>query len=436
MVSFLLPKNRAALISRFATSGMSQHADMLPGTPPLTGEAAWDAWRQAAPETERRMVYLHVPFCRSRCSFCGFYSHATTEESIGEYTELLLRELGRTDEHAAFARDKIDVVYFGGGTPTDLSADGLRRLIGFIRDRFAIADDVEFTVEGRLFGFDDEKVEACASAGATRFSFGVQTFATALRRSLGRRLTREEVIERLVRIKAICGERVALIADLIYGLPGQTQADWMEDVRTVHEEVPLDGVDLYRLKLLPGIPLTARLEKERPWAEEELLLRYTEACRFLSEKGWNRLSITHWGRERLERNRYNHWAKTGVDILPYGCGAGGALGDWTFMQTSDIGTYRTQVEAGRKPLAMAMRKPPSHRLKARIVDQMERGFLEPGSFGGIDFTPLLENWTAAGAWAPDGAGMYRLTPLGEFYQTRLTALLSGFCLSRIPGGAP
>ena len=382
------------------------------------------------------MLYLHVPFCRSRCSFCGFYAHATTDESVEAYTELLLRELGQPDAREWLTKDPIDVVYFGGGTPTDLSANGLRRVISFIRKQFNISMDVEFTVEGRLFGFDDEKVTACMDAGATRFSFGVQAFDTELRRSLGRRLAREELIERITRIKQICGDRVAVIADLIYGLPGQTQVDWLEEVRTVHEDAPLDGVDLYRLKMLPGIPLHARMQKEKAWTEDELLARHAEACAFLGGKGWNRLSITHWGRNKLERNRYNHWAKTGADILPYGCGAGGGVGDWAFMQTADLDVYRNQVEAGNKPLGMAMKRPPMSRMRIPIVDQMERGFWDPKTFGEVDFTPLLENWTAAGVWRADDAGIYRLTPLGEFYQTRLSAMLTGFFFSLSFAGMP
>ena len=403
---------------------------------PLSGDAIQDAWRQAAPapDSSRRMIYLHIPFCRSRCAFCGFFSHTTSDDSVAEYTELLLREMTAHEKHPALAGAPIDVVYFGGGTPTDVSAADLRRLIRFIYEHFNVAPDVEFTIEGRLFGFDDEKVAACVDSGATRFSFGVQAFDTALRRSLGRRMSREEVIARLVRIKEICGSRAAVIADLIYGLPGQTQADWMNEARTVHEETPLDGVDLYRLKLLPGIPLMERMKKEPQWSEDELLQRHADACEYLDARGWDRLSITHWGRGGMERNRYNHWTKTGADLAPFGCGAGGSFGDWSFMQTSNLDEYRAHVEAGRKPLGMAMKKPPKHQLRSRIVDQMERGFFDPASLDDVNFAPLVANWTAAGVWAADSDGVCRLTPTGEFYQVRLTALLTGFYFAQSFGG--
>jgi len=434
MTPFFLPTDRAELVSLLSRSPASPHGGMASGAPPLCGDAAREAWRNTAPETARRMLYIHVPFCMSRCSFCGFYSNRTTETDLADYTDLLIRELKHSVEADAFAKDKIDVVYFGGGTPTDLSAADLRRLIRFLYDELNMAADVEFTIEGRLFGFDDEKVNACVEAGATRFSFGVQAFETQLRRHLGRKLSREELIERLIRIKEISGDRAAVIIDLIYGLPGQTQDDWLENVRTAVEEAPLDGADLYLLKMLPGTPLAKQFPEAAPWSEEEMLNRYTEGCRFMKNRNWQRLSISHWGKSPLERNRYNHWTKTGTDLLPFGCGAGGSLGGWSFMQLQQLDEYKTQVAAGLKPVGLAMKKTPHHRLKSQIADQMERGFFDPPSFSGIEFSLLIENWTAAGVWAKDEKGICRLTTLGEFYQPRLSALLAGFCsMSAVPG---
>ena len=424
---FFLPADQDALFERLKSTGQPPHGDRMGGLPPLAGEDAGTAWRNAVPETERRMLYVHIPFCLSRCYFCGFYANRTDKAELAGYTELLLKELYRSAAEDSCAQGPIDVVYFGGGTPTDLSAADLRRLIRCIYDCFQLADDVEFTVEGRLFGFDDEKVAACVDAGATRFSFGVQAFETELRRRMGRRLSREEVIDRLTCIKELCGARAAVIIDLIYGLPGQTQDDWMENVRTAAEDLPLDGADFYLLKMLPDTPLSKQFSNVAPWSDPELLNRYVHACRFLKNKRWTRLSISHWGRTPLERNRYNHWTKSGTDLLPYGCGAGGSIGDWSFMQVRDLDQYRAAVDAGRKPLGMAIKKPAHRHFQSRISDQMERGFLDPVTFSGIDLAALIENWIAAGIWMRNDEGICRLTSLGEFYQPRLAGMLTGFC---------
>lgn len=434
MAPFLLPPDRAELL-RTLSAKSAPHGDMmaLPTRSAAPAETQ-RIWSETAPtEGEPLILYVHVPFCVSRCAFCGFYSHRTDEAALEDYTRRLLVELGREADRGTFTQKPVDVVYFGGGTPTALSADQLRRVIGFIYERFNVAPDVEFTVEGRLYAFDDGRVRACLESGVTRFSFGVQSFETELRRSLGRRNSREEILGRLADIKALCGDRIALVADLIYGLPGQTQEDWMErNVRTAHESA-LDGVDLYSLKVFPGLPLAQRLEREGNWGEEERAARHAAACDWLAAQGWRQLSCTHWGRNALERNRYNHWAKTGADIVPFGCGAGGFIGDWSFMQTGDLEAWRKAVDAGEKPIATAMRKPANHRARARFTDQMERGFLNPADFPDTDFSPLLENWEKAGVWSRTPEGAWRLTRLGEYCQTKLSSLLAGFAFASQPG---
>lgn len=435
MDAFLLPTDRAELLRRLSAK-VAPHGGDVPMGPARPGEGPdpREAWGRAAPtEGQPLILYVHVPFCVSRCAFCGFYAHRTDEAALEAYAGRLLKEIAREAERGVFTKKPVDVVYFGGGTPTALSADQLRRVIGAIYERFNVAPDVEFTVEGRIYAFDDARVRACLESGATRFSFGIQSFQTELRRSLGRRNSREELLARLEAIKGICGDKVALVADLIYGLPGQTQEQWMEEnVKAVHASA-LDGVDLYSLKVFPGLPLAKRMEKEG-WDEAERAARHAAACDWLAGQGWRQLSCTHWGRNALERNRYNHWAKTGADIVPFGCGAGGFVGDVAFMQTGDLEAWGRAVDAGEKPLGTALRKPAGHRLRAKLTDQMERGLFRPDDFPGAGLSPLLENWERAGVWALRPDGGYRLTRLGEYYQTRLTALLAGALFSGGMGG--
>ena len=428
MNPFLLPGTREEVIAALSSAATPPHGDMggSSGTP--DAQTVWAEARQTP--GVRQMLYVHVPFCISRCSFCGFYRQAATEEALESYTDLLIREMEREVSRGVFTAP-IEVVYFGGGTPTALSARSLGRLIRFIYAHFNLTPDVEFTVEGRLYAFDDERVRACCEAGANRFSFGIQSFQTDLRRSLGRRQSREELLERLFRVREIAGGKTALVADLIYGLPGQTQEEWMEEnIRTVAEASPLDGVDLYSLKLFPGLPLARRMEREGSgWSEEERIRRHAGASDWLAAHGWEQLSCTHWRRNGNERNRYNHWTKTGAEILPFGGGAGGFLGSWGFMQTADTEAYREAVEAGRKPLAQVMTRPPFLALKGRLADQLERSFLNPADFPETDFGALGENWTAAGLWTRGTDGVFRLTRMGEYFQPKLCSRLCGFILS-------
>jgi oxygen-independent coproporphyrinogen-3 oxidase len=385
-------------------------------------ETARALWNNIEMVTDRRTIYLHIPFCVKRCKFCGFYKNYSTVDELSQYTDYLLRELEMVADKP-IASGTFNTVYFGGGTPTDLSATDLERLIRAIYEKFTLADDVEFTVEGRLFGFDDYKVRACLDAGATRFSFGVQTFHTERRRALGRIQSRKKLLERLERIKYIGGDRACTVIDLIYGLPGQSMEEWLDDVRTAHEETIIDGVDLYLLKMLPGAPLTATFG-EVPWSDEELMERQARAGEYLLAQNWRRLSITHWSRGLLERNCYNHQTKTGGEMLPLGCGAGGSVGGYSFMQMMPLDKYKAQIDAGHKPIGM-VRKVQPYLLKNKVTDQMERGFFNPANFT-ICCERLADNWRDAGVWTRVEKGVLRLTKIGQFYQPRLNNMLAAY----------
>jgi len=454
MNPFLLPSDRDELLKRLSARG-APHGGMMPGTmkPPAAPPDPQAVWQSLRPTNNQTLViYVHIPFCISRCSFCGFYRNRTDDAAIEEYVKRLLVEIDRVADEGAFTKKPVEVVYFGGGTPTALTADQLRRTVGRLHERFNIATDCEFTVEGRLFAFDDDRVRACLESGVNRFSFGVQSFETELRRSLGRRLSREDTLERLARIKEICGDRIALVADLIYGLPGQTQEDWMErNVKTVHLESALDGVDLYSLKVFPGSPIAKRVQEEGNWSEEDRLARHAEASDYLAAQGWKQLSTTHWGRNALERNLYNTYAKIGVDMVPFGCGAGGFIGDWSIMQEGDLAKYMAAVDAGLKPIEMVMQSPPVRRDSIRLTRMTDLGYFDPAEIPETDFSPIIDNWTQAGVWTPMvGASVplacgragraslpvYRLTRLGEFYQAKLNSLLTGFHMASHMGGRP
>lgn len=433
---FLFPEDAAGVVAKLEekksfshTANFRRPANAAPPPDPL---AAWAQAAGAPKRTERRALYLHVPFCLRRCAFCSFYSNATRTSDLDRYAAALISEM-----RAALAgtprlgEEPISVVYFGGGTPTDLSAKNLAALIAFIHKNFNVAPDCEFTVEGRTSGFDEEKIRACIDNGATRFSFGVQTFDTQLRRRLGRLMSEEELIERLSLVKKIGGDRVALMLDFIYGLPGQTPELWDKDLDIITRRVPVDGADLYQLKLLPGTSLT-RAGKDLSYEERYAL--FETARERLAALGWRRLSMTHWGRTPLERNWYNHGAKTGMEVVPFGSRAGGFLGGYSFMQIMDLEKYYAAVADGKKGLMVAVPDNPGIRFKNIVTHQLELGTLVPDEIFPAALAAgtrdVWENWTRAGLLFPaDENGKFTLTPLGEYWHTTLISLVMGILMT-------
>jgi len=406
------------------TENFRRHGNALPPPDP---QEIWATAASAPKRSSRRALYLHIPFCLHRCAFCSFYSNATKTSDLDAYTRSIVAEMTNAiAKSPRLAEEKIDVVYFGGGTPTDLSAKNLATLVSFIFKNFNVSTDCEFTVEGRTSGFDEEKIRACVDNGVNRFSFGVQTFDTTLRRRLGRLMSKEDLIERLTLVKKIGGEKTALMLDFIYGLPDQTPELWDEDLDIITRRVPVDGADLYQLKLLPGTSLT-RAGKDLTYAERFSL--FMTARERLTKLGWRRISMTHWGRTSIERNLYNHGTKTGMEVLPFGSRAGGFLGGYSFMQIMDLQKYTDAVAAGKKGVMVAVPDNPGVRFKNIVTHQLELGFLEPAEitpeFRSIDARSVWENWTAAGLLVPDGDRRFTLSPLGEYWHTTLISFVLG-----------
>lgn len=244
----------------------------------------------------RTAAYVHVPYCESRCLYCGFFGGKYTVEAGAAYVAALTGEIERAGAFDSVTSAPINALYLGGGTPTALRAEDLTLLLRTLEQTLPLANDCEITVEGRIHNFDDAKIEACLEAGVNRFSIGVQSFDTGIRRGLGRIAAKDTVCRRLEALAAY--NEAAIIIDLIYGLPGQTLDDWAEDIRTFLA-LPLDGVDLYQLNIFPGsslakameaekIPTAATLTEQGAFFERGVAMMEAARCR--------RLSMSHWGR--------------------------------------------------------------------------------------------------------------------------------------------
>ena len=131
-------------------------------------------------------LYVHIPFCESRCLFCMFYQNPYSKEASNAYTNTLIKEFELWNGRAAQNSAPIKALYFGGGTPTALEASDIRKILGAARKNLPLAKDCEITFEGRVHGFSDEKLEACLEGGVNRLSIGVQTFNPEIRREMQR----------------------------------------------------------------------------------------------------------------------------------------------------------------------------------------------------------------------------------------------------------
>ena len=398
----------------------------------MIGDKAEQAqiWAELMAQTpdpaDERAVYIHIPFCDKKCSYCGFFQNFTREEAVHHYVDVLIDEIEAAADTPYVTGAPFQAVFFGGGTPTALSDADLARLVRTVRERLPLTSDCEITLEGRIHDLSESKVDAAMHAGINRFSLGVQSFDTRVRQSIGRIDDRETVIETLRRMVEKQG--AVVIADLIYGLPYQSMEVWENDVRTQFE-LGIAGGDLYQLNVFPGSELARRIDTgDLPMlpTTEEQAEYFKRGLEIVAEYPMaRRIDTTHWTTDHRERSIYNTLAKRGNDVLAFGSGAGGFIGQMMWRNHGALAPYEKMVEEGTKPFQFMGEQADEHSMHSEIGDQIEHGYLYAPFFEkkyGVDLLTELEPLLAA--WAKNGlitraATGFRLTLAGEFWHDNL-----------------
>lgn len=411
-----------------------------PGTPLMPDEAQ-EAWahilRTVPARRGKQLAYIHIPFCQTKCLYCGFFQNMTKQDAEDKYMDYLIREMEMAADSPRLRDTVIHAVFMGGGTPSALSPENARRLLQTIRRTLPLANDCEVTLEGRVHDLVPEKMDVWMANGVNRVSVGVQSFHTRVRRQIGRIDDGETVLKRLLDLRAY--EQCVVIADLIYGLPDQTMDVWMQDLALL-EEADVDGMDLYQLNVFENGELDRRIRDGRisPAANtQEQADMYRAAVEYIAKRPYNKLSVRHWSRSPRERSLYNILTKEGVPLLPFGSGAGGSAEGYSFMLCRALEPYEAMLSEGKKPIMGMMRQRASQPLVNVVMHQIEQGYFDPLFARRAD--PLLEDLTwVFDRWVDRGLAtwngvMYRLTGAGEFWQVNLAQTLQE-CITHLTGG--
>ena len=378
-------------------------------------------WKKRLPHATDvdALAYLHIPFCANHCVFCGFYRNAWKDSQSSVYTDKIIEEMA-TEAEVRTGEGKIRAVYFGGGTPTALLTEDLVRLIRACYQYLPLAEDCEFTIEGRMSHFDLEKAQACIEAGANRISIGVQTFNTAIRRRLGRKHSGDEAFEYLAKL---CELDAVIVADLMFGLPKQTDDVWQNDIARA-AELPLSGLDTYAFNLYPMLPINRMIEKgafPTPPGFDIQADQYAYTVETLLEKGWEQVSNSHFAYPgRGERNRYNTLIKSDIPCLAFGSGAGGNFGGFSYQVQGDLESYLATPK-GEKNIAFMSGHSPNKALLSKVQHDIETGRLNPLLFDGNKAAQkLIAQWQEMQLFKePDSDGLIRLNTSGRYWSPTL-----------------
>ena len=292
-------------------------------------------------------IYIHIPFCRSRCSYCDFATGIYESSLADRYVCALLNEIERWNEVATPLA--VDTIYFGGGTPSLLSPAQLGTILNSISSRFDIAPEVEITMEMNPGTVSLDVLREFRKRGINRASFGAQTFDDRELARLGRSHSSDETLQTFRFLRDAGYENVSF--DLIAGLPGQTLSKWKSNLEQALALNP-EHLSFYLLEVHQGTPLAEHIRTgKQPQPDPDLAVRmYELMLDHASAAGYEHYEISNLCRPGFEsRHNTKYW--NGTAYFGFGCSAhsyDGASSRWANVR--DVSDYVSTIERGENPI--------------------------------------------------------------------------------------
>ena len=292
------------------------------------------------------MVYLHVPFCRSFCTYCDFYSELCGgDASFRTHADAVCEEIAGRGEEIRTSRE-VDTLYVGGGTPSVLPLDVLTRIVGeIIRARGGVRDFREFTVEVNpedIFEKGEAYVSALRHMGADRISMGIQSFDDPLLRWMNRRHDSARALEAFRTLRRAGVGNISI--DLIFGMPQLTDEIWRRTLETALDLSP-EHISAYQLSVEPGSAL-ARMESLGTWtaaSETQCMQQYGMLCEALSEAGYHHYEVSNFARPGFEAvHNSAYWRR--VPYVGLGPGAHSLSGNVRRWNSQHMPSYSYESE--------------------------------------------------------------------------------------------
>lgn len=371
-------------------------------------------------------IYVHIPFCRSKCHYCDFYSiprDPKTQENMDKYVKALethIRESG-----ARAPQYEVDTVYFGGGTPSYFGAERLRTVFSTITKRFNVSKSAEVTLEANPDTVTLKGCKRLIQSGFNRISLGVQTNDDATLKLLGRPHTFRQAVQAVDIARTAGFDNLSL--DLMYGLPGQTPQQWADALGSIIDLKP-DHISCYGLTLSEGTPLYAYRNHPAMPNEDAQAAMYLYACSTLEAYGYKQYEISNFSKMDKEcQHNLKYWM--GGEYMSFGPSAASDFAGTRYTFTSNLQQYIRAVNTGDAITTECEYVPIKERAGEYIMLRMrtiygiekteyEKTFLMP-------FAPLetvLKYYGSRGLTKYD-RGIWRFTPQGMLVSNQLIGQL-------------
>jgi len=339
-------------------------------------------------------VYVHVPFCRTRCGYCDFNTYTATElgggASQAAYPGLLETEIGLAAKVLPGGA-KVSTVFFGGGTPTLLAPAEIGGILRNIDAAFGLENDAEVTIEANPETVGPAELEQLLAAGVTRISFGMQSAVPHVLRVLDREHQPGRPLDCVRWARAVGFERISL--DLIYGTPGESDDDWRRSLTAAIEAGP-DHVSAYALIVEEGTRLAAKVRRGEIAAPDDDAMadRYLIADDLLSQAGFAWYELSNWAQTDESRCRHNELYWTGGHWWGFGPGAHSHVGGVRWWNVKHPTAYAARLSAGHSPaaareqLTAAERKMEEIMLRSRLAEGIPLSLLRGAALDSAERT--------------------------------------------------
>ena len=306
---------------------------------------------QALTNSDQRTLhaYIHIPFCRVRCGYCDFNTYTATEldgVSQSDFASVLIQEI-ELSKRITGDRRKLETVFFGGGTPTQLPASDLVKILDALRGSFGLSDGAEITTEANPDNVTDEYLGELAAGGFTRVSFGMQSAVPGVLQTLERTHQPENVP---LAVAAAKMNGLSTSVDLIYGAPGETLDDWRVSLDAAISMKP-DHISAYSLIVEDGTKLARQIKRgELPEPDEDLQAdKYELADSILEAAGFNWYEVSNWSKSPETASRHNLAYWLGNDWWGYGPGAHSHFGGGRWWNAKHPSVYSNRLNQGLTP---------------------------------------------------------------------------------------
>lgn len=365
-------------------------------------------------------IYIHIPFCRSKCDYCDFYSLAGRDDRMDQYQKALLSHIKET---APLAQDfPVDTIYIGGGTPSYYGAKRLKELLGVIRKLYKVEKDAEVTVECNPDSVDVKSLKILHKAGVNRLSMGMQSANACELERIHRIHTPQQVNEAATAARKAGFTNLSL--DLIYGLPGQTMDSWKATVEHALSLIP-QHLSCYGLKVEEGTPLAARVAQGEVLPDDDQQADlYLWTVGRLERAGYPQYEISNFAKPGFaSRHNLRYWLTQ--PYIGFGPGAHSDFGGRRYSFVRDLDAYIQGVLQGGDIIDESEIIPKRERcgeylmLRLRTVQGINEQEYRSTYF--MDFAPLqaqLEQFRAQG-WAEQTDGRWHFTPKGFLLSNQL-----------------